>query len=655
MELSLVLSSDSESLQAIFGQYVEANIAATRADRIAAQEAADNAQSSAVSAATSAEVSKGAADRATEGANSAIALANDALSKAGSALDTANSANATATGIDGKATQALNVASAANTTAAQANTKADQALAASNGTYNSEARIYQNGDEGKLTLWQGSRQTPGTPLWAITAANFTSKNGDLYLNRYDNTGAYAGSPVIVSRVNGWVTVASGFTSGQESVFNGRVNFFGNIDNTSTSARGMTIGRDGSNVGVRWRRTEGTTDAKVWDMVVDANDNILKGRVVNDAVNAAADWLRVSRTAMAVDSVWFGTRPQWNVSKTDGRLATAWDSLNFDPNTKANISNPTFQGSVTTPTLTVDNSSAYSVIVIKAGNYAPRIQTSQTDGMTGFVNAANTAYNFQIFDNGDTTTRGYATFQRGMTISDRPVVARNGWQADLQLQNLSGNQNSNVFLRARIGGGLEVINSAYTGIPWSVSDGGETWQTNNAHVGGATFGTNGDVFGSAWSNDWLSTWLANQLGAKQAAGNYMRGADTHAYSVGWDGGPSHLNFLVDGNLVGYVTSDENAKRNIQNSTVDALARIAKIEFKEFDYADEPFLPKEHVDNGVIAQQIVGINPNWVYAPPAEYKNAYCGLNTQYMLFDAMKAIQQLNKEVEELKAKLVPSA
>ncbi|MCW3539347.1 hypothetical protein [Burkholderia cenocepacia] len=367
MEITLVLSNDTDVFQATLGQYIEANIAETRADRILAQEAADNAQSSAVSAATSAEASKVAADRATEGANSAIAIANDALSKAGSALETAN-------GIDGKATQALNTASAADTAAAQANakadnavstanaadskaqnavttangidgkaqqaldtsnaanSKADQALAASDGTYNGHINVYQNGDEAGLTLYQGSRTTPGPRLWNIVAAPM-SNNGDLYFGRQNDAGQYAGAPIIISRASGWVTTNSGFTSNGEAVFNARTNFFGNIDNTSTSARGVTIGRDGNNVGVRWRRTEGDTDAKVWDMVVDAGDNILKGRVVNDAVNAAADFMRVSRTAMAVSAIWFGTRPVWNVSKDDSRLATAWDSINFDPSAK----------------------------------------------------------------------------------------------------------------------------------------------------------------------------------------------------------------------------------------------------------------------------------------------------------------------------------
>ncbi|QYW02340.1 tail fiber [Burkholderia phage Paku] len=459
-----------------------------------------SATSTANTAKSTADAAKLTADAATATANAANATANGIDAKATSALSNANNAVTTANGIDGKAQTALDTSNAAYT-------KADQALAASNGTYNSEARIYQNGDEGKLTLWQGSRQTPGTPLWAITAANFTSKNGDMYLNRYDNTGAYAGSPVIVSRANGWVTVASGFTSGQESVFNGRVNFFGNIDNTSTSARGMTIGRDGSNVGVRWRRTEGATDAKVWDMVVDANDNILKGRVVNDAVNAAADFMRVTRTAMAVSNVWFGTRPQWNVSSSDGRLATAWDSINFDPASKLNAANPTFTGTLTGPAVTIDSGTNYSSIVIKAGSYTPRIQTSVAEGLTGFVNGANTAYNFTVYDNGDINVRGWTTLQRGVQISDRPTVGRAGWQGDLQIQNrrFGGNGDANVYLRARDYGGLEIINSAYNNVPWQVTDAGETFQNNNLHVGGATFQTDGNIW-MPMRNGYLSAWI-----------------------------------------------------------------------------------------------------------------------------------------------------
>ncbi|WP_321875681.1 phage tail fiber domain-containing protein [Burkholderia cenocepacia] len=532
---NVALTRSQEAKDAAAAATTTANSANTAAGNAvttanSASSKADTAISTANTAKSTADTAKSTADGIDAKATQALGTANSASTAAGHANTKADNAVSTANGIDAKAQQALDTANGVDAkatnalnTANSANTKADQALAASDGTYNGYIKTYQNGDEAGIMMLRGSRQTPGNLLWAIVAANM-GNNGDLYFNRQNDSGVYAGSPVIISRASGWVTTGNGFTSNGEAVFNARANFFGNIDNTSTSARGVTIGRDGNNVGVRWRRTEGGTDAKVWDMVVDANDNILKGRVVNDAVNAAADFMRVSRTAMAVSAIWFGTRPQWNVSAGDNRLATAWDSINFDPSAKANIANPTFQGTVTTPNLTVDNSSAYAGIVIKAGNYMPRIQTSQSEGLTGFVNGANTAYNFTVYDNGDTNTRGYATFQRGMTINDRPNIARNGWQADLQMQNLSGNQNSNVFLRARIGGGLEIINSAYNGVPWQVADNGETFQSSGAHIGPSVINTDGNVWGTFWENDYLSNWIQRRLDGKASYGAQCGHAD-----------------------------------------------------------------------------------------------------------------------------------
>ncbi|AAQ54997.1 phage tail fiber protein [Burkholderia phage Bcep22] len=161
---------------------------------------------------------------------------------------------------------------------------------------------------------------------------------------------------------------------------------------------------------------------------------------------------------------------------------------------------------------------------------------------------------------------------------------------------------------------------------------------------------GNVNGSVWGG-LLSDYLATQLAGKQASGNYMRGVTGNGFTVGWDSGANHLNFFVDGNLVGFVVSDERAKKNITPSSTDALARVKALEFVEFDFIDSPYLPKKHVDNGVIAQQAQRINPNWIDKPPADHPDAYLGLNLQYLLMDAMRAIQQLSSEVDELKAEL----
>ncbi|MBY4831079.1 hypothetical protein [Burkholderia dolosa] len=207
------------------------------------------------------------------------------------------------------------------------------------------------------------------------------------------------------------------------------------------------------------------------------------------------------------------------------------------------------GDTMTGTLTIAVPGGYSGVVLSASGYAPRIQTDGAGKFVGVVNGANTAVNLWVYDGGQVATRGHltvggttvgggnnATFaadgnvygpvwggwlstylsntyvSRGAPrMSDRLIVSRDGWQADIQLQNLYS-QNSNVYLRARVGGGLDIINSAYNGVPWQVSDGGETWQNSSAHVGGATFQADGNIWGAAWGNDFLSNVLDRKANA-----------------------------------------------------------------------------------------------------------------------------------------------
>ncbi|WP_244122187.1 hypothetical protein [Burkholderia latens] len=212
------------------------------------------------------------------------------------------------------------------------------------------------------------------------------------------------------------------------------------------------------------------------------------------------------------------------------------------------------GDTMTGTLTIEVPGGYSGVVLSASGYTPRIQTDGAGKFVGVVNGENTAVNMWVYDGGQVATRSNltvggttvgggnnATFatdgnvygpvwggwlstylsntyvSRGApNMSGRLIISRDGWQADIQLQNLYS-QDSNVYLRARIGGGLDIINSAYDAIPWQVSDGGETWQNYTAHVGEASVLTDGNVWGAVWGNDYLSNWMGRQLGTKANAG------------------------------------------------------------------------------------------------------------------------------------------
>ncbi|KVH64500.1 hypothetical protein WS89_04240 [Burkholderia sp. MSMB1072] len=99
------------------------------------------------------------------------------------------------------------------------------------------------------------------------------------------------------------------------------------------------------------------------------------------------------------------------------------------------------------------------------------------------------------------------------FSDRITLDRAGWQADIGLHNNRPGYDSWTYLRARDGGGLEVINSAYNGVPWNVSNDGETWQGGNLHVGGATLQTDGNL----WQG-YRGRWLSDDMGKLDDAWN-----------------------------------------------------------------------------------------------------------------------------------------
>lgn len=238
------------------------------------------------------------------------------------------------------------------------------------------------------------------------------------------------------------------------------------------------------------------------------------------------------------------------------------------------------GDTMTGTLTIAVPGGYSGVVLSASGYAPRIQTDGAGKFVGVVNGANTAVNLWVYDGGQVATRGHltvggttvgggnnATFAADGNVygpvwggylsaylsntyvsrsvprmSDRLIISRDGWQADIHLQNLYS-QNSNVYLRARIGGGLDIINSAYNAVPWQVSDAGETWQNSTAHVGGASYLTDGNVWGGVWGNDYLSSWIGRQLGTKANAGARVQ----------WDSGISEFDYVgsVNSNIHGQI--------------------------------------------------------------------------------------------------------
>jgi hypothetical protein len=134
-----------------------------------------------------------------------------------------------------------------------------------------------------------------------------------------------------------------------------------------------------------------------------------------------------------------------------------------------------------------------------------------------------------------------------------------------------------------------------------------------------------------------------------------------FTVGWDPNAANINFYVDGYLIGYIhsgTSDTALKSNIEDYHPDSLALINRIIFHSFD------MDGRHVDMGVIAQQLQGITSRWTYQAPdhpswpergddspplPEPQPSPLGYDVNALLFDALRAIQQLSARVAALEA------
>ncbi|MGL5964218.1 MAG: tail fiber domain-containing protein [Fusobacteriaceae bacterium] len=101
------------------------------------------------------------------------------------------------------------------------------------------------------------------------------------------------------------------------------------------------------------------------------------------------------------------------------------------------------------------------------------------------------------------------------------------------------------------------------------------------------------------------------------------------------------------------SDEKLKKNIQPSTKSALDNVSKIKFHSFDWIDGK---TKSSDLGLIAQELEEINPSYskdieTFKPDGSVDTSFKALDTANLLALALKSIQELKAEIEELKEKV----
>jgi hypothetical protein len=150
----------------------------------------------------------------------------------------------------------------------------------------------------------------------------------------------------------------------------------------------------------------------------------------------------------------------------------------------------------------------------------------------------------------------------------------GMGSDLNLNTASGGYSYSIRMN---GGGyvpiirasgntssVEFINSANTAVNFAVRDDGTAVHRNNVFVGGnGQVAGDGNLYGSAWGNDWLSNNLTNRFNAKQDSGNYVR-AGSNYIQINWDG---HLRGYVDGQHQGAFITDFTIQCNGANGKMN----------------------------------------------------------------------------------------
>ncbi|OYD64835.1 UNVERIFIED_ORG: collagen triple helix repeat protein [Burkholderia sp. CF145] len=280
------------------------------------------------------------------------------------------------------------------------------------------------------------------------------------------------------------------------------------------------------------------------------------------------------------------------------------------------------------------------VFLRKGGSGPNIAYDGT--YCGFINNAGNAWTFNVTDAGTATLKG------GLTVNSELWLSAAGQYSP----NIHFNANGYApTMRANnSNGSLEMVNSANTAVNMTILDNGNvtTRGTLASSVGvwavNAQFGQDGNVNGSIWSNAG-----AFSLCMTRITGN--------KHTCAWDGSAANINFYVDGTFIGYIhqgTSDAALKTKVADVSPDSLALVNQIDFFSFD------IQGRHVDMGVIAQQLEGITTRWVYRAPdhpawpegvdlPEPQPSPLAYDRDALLFDALRAVQQLSARVAALEA------
>ncbi|EAP2378181.1 hypothetical protein D7U25_05930 [Salmonella enterica] len=147
------------------------------------------------------------------------------------------------------------------------------------------------------------------------------------------------------------------------------------------------------------------------------------------------------------------------------------------------------------------------------------QNVQNLGLTEAVNRALNA----VQKNGDTMTGN--------------LFLKNDGRMHFAIANADGNVRMWLY-KDKGGDGVRLNNGVDGGGEFVFNKNSEFYSPSHLHAGAATFGSNGDVYGSAWGNTWLTSWITNQLNMRATTGwvnqnfitRVMRGAPVNPGKV-----------------------------------------------------------------------------------------------------------------------------
>lgn len=123
--------------------------------------------------------------------------------------------------------------------------------------------------------------------------------------------------------------------------------------------------------------------------------------------------------------------------------------------------------------------------------------------------------------------------------------------------------------------------------------------------------------------------------------------------GWNDTGGYIQVDVDGSAFGInvFVSDERRKDDIAPALDPVLPLIRQIEFINFRFKPAPAAPAETVmpyqRGGLSAQQIRPIREEWV----TDLEDGTMMPNIQLLLTNALKGLQELDQEVQALRAEI----